>query len=387
MKVPVFCFCLLLACWSCNFKKIEVPQARMFARVVEFGDQYFYFPKSMICTSDDGYVISGFSESNNRRQAFLVRLNNKGEVIWPVQNLGGLKTEGRSAVATSDGGFLLCGYSIQETAGSETQLWVAKFDADGNATQHSFGAWGRTEAPFGIVPASGGNFIIGFTASGAGTNAIRYLLINSNGDSLQDRQVNSTKPFPPLSMIKTANGDVALTGFDMQSNKTMLLITGENGQALSALSTFSAGLVGQALAELPDEGLAVAGYSFEHGGDFYLNAVDKNGLSRWAIPPQFPTGPYDDELWTLHPTHDSQLLVLGYSADNSGVPELYWSKRSSTDGSLLGQDRRYSPSQRLSVIGGDFALCADDGFAICAGLENSPGTLLILKTDPDGNYQ
>lgn len=359
----------------------------MYARVVEFGDQHSYFPKSIICTADGGSVISGFSESNNRRQAFLVRLNDNGDVIWPVQNLGSLKTEGRSAVATSDGGFLLCGYTILETAGSETQLWLAKFDADGNATQRSFGVWGRTETPFGIVPASGGNFIIGFTASGAGTNAIRYLLINSNGDSLQDRQVNSTKPFPPLSMINTADGNVALTGFDIQSNKTMLLITGENGQVLYSLSNFSGGLVGQALAELPDEDLALAGYTFEHGGDFYLNAVDKNGISRWTIPPQFSTGPYDDELWTLHPTHDGQLLVLGYSVGNSGVPELYWSKRSSADGNLLGQDRRFSPSKRLSVIGGDFALCADDGFAICAGLENSPGTLLILKTDPDGNYQ
>ncbi len=388
MKNIWLCLAALPVIWSCNFKKIDAPTAVRFEKTLDFGDYRYYYPKDIIATPDKGSVIVGFSDSNDQHQAFLVRLTESGDVLWGVQNLGGPKTEARAVTATADAGFLVCGWTLAQNQGSDQQIWMAKFDASGNFTQHVFGSPNRTETAFGIVPVSNGNYCIGFSAVTAGIASIRLLFVDgTSGDSLNDVPVNTAKAFPPADMIATADGNIALTGVDFATSKTILLKINETGQVLTPSPNCPANSFGQALAELPDNSLVVAGYAAANNGDFFLTAYSSTGLARWTTPPQFSVGNNDDALWSVCATRDSQLLVLGYTLSYSGSPELYWSKRSAADGNRIWPDDwHYKPANRLSVIGGAVSPCADNGFILCATMENSPGTLLLLKIDAEGEY-
>ncbi|HEA81575.1 MAG TPA: hypothetical protein ENI01_14055, partial [Maribacter sp.] len=94
--------------------------------------------ESILQTEDGGYVAAGFSssadgnvtENNGGADAWVVRLDASGSLIWET-NLGG--SGGDIAVSvdqTIDLGFILAGYT--STAENKRDLWVAQLDASGS---------------------------------------------------------------------------------------------------------------------------------------------------------------------------------------------------------------------------------------------------------------
>ena len=100
-----------------------------------------------IQTSDGGYVIAGYSYSEDEYgNYYIVRTNGEGEVIWERQ----YATEGRygdilqSVIQTGDGGFVLAGYSSGFRQVSSDDYYIVRIDSTGDVlwtagygTQHS----------------------------------------------------------------------------------------------------------------------------------------------------------------------------------------------------------------------------------------------------------
>ena len=103
--------------------------------------------RSVISTSDDGYVAVGYSDSNDGDlaglnkggyDATIVRFDGDGEVGWS-RNFGGANSDLFLSVAiTLDGGYIAAGYSDstnQDLAGLNkggTDAIIVKYDADGD---------------------------------------------------------------------------------------------------------------------------------------------------------------------------------------------------------------------------------------------------------------
>ncbi|MBC8172339.1 MAG: T9SS type A sorting domain-containing protein [Chitinophagales bacterium] len=108
---------------------------------------------SAIQTTAGGYLLGGTSSSNASGDKaegttgtgydidmWIVMLNSAGEVEWE-NTIGGRKDDGaKSLYATSDGGYLIGGYSISDISGDKTEnnvlhstdYWIVKIDATGN---------------------------------------------------------------------------------------------------------------------------------------------------------------------------------------------------------------------------------------------------------------
>ncbi len=139
-------------------------------------------------TSDGGYVLGGYSDSvvsGNKGSATFgnydgwpVKVDANGNKQWERSLGGGGADFLRSIQQTSDGGFIFGGASASGVSGNKTSLsfgsndcWVVKVDASGNKQgEQSFGGTGNDEIN-SLQPTSDGGYILGgYSASGVSGN-------------------------------------------------------------------------------------------------------------------------------------------------------------------------------------------------------------------------
>lgn len=133
-------------------------------------------------TSDDGYILCGYTFSNNgdvtgnhgNFDVWIVKLNALGTITWQ-KTLGGSNADQAKYIQqTDEGGFIVVGNS-KSTTGDVTQnqgdwdYWVVKLDELGNITwQKTLGGSSFDEADSIVKTADGGYILSGRTDSNNG---------------------------------------------------------------------------------------------------------------------------------------------------------------------------------------------------------------------------
>ncbi len=97
------------------------------------GDDYAY---SIQQTSDGGYIVAGktLSFGTGDSDAWVIKLDAKGNVQWQKTYGGEYDDFVHSIQQTSDGGYIVAGYTLSFGAGNDA--WVIKLDAKGNVQWH-----------------------------------------------------------------------------------------------------------------------------------------------------------------------------------------------------------------------------------------------------------
>jgi uncharacterized delta-60 repeat protein len=136
-------------------------------------------------TADGGYVVAGSSDTyTHGDDDFLVyKLNSSGKKAWR-KNYGGTDLDRATAVyPTSEGGFIIAGYSRSYSHGGDDFL-LYKVNASGNKVwRKNFGGTGDDLA-WGVVPLSDGGFVVvGETLSYVTTPGYRDILVYRLGAS------------------------------------------------------------------------------------------------------------------------------------------------------------------------------------------------------------
>ncbi len=100
-------------------------------------------PIDVFETGDGNYIIAGTIDFANRRPIqqnlngdfYLMKVDTLGNILWFKQYGDANYQEMKSAIQTSDGGFLLSGYSITNYPNQERTGYVVKTDSIGNVLQ------------------------------------------------------------------------------------------------------------------------------------------------------------------------------------------------------------------------------------------------------------
>jgi hypothetical protein len=141
------------------------------------------------CTAlNDGYLVVGYTASfgHGSRDVYVVKLTADGDEVW-ARSFGGASWDvGRSIIETSDGHYMICGYTHSSGKGEE-DLLVIKIDRDGKEIwSRTFGGE-RSELGYVVRERDDGQYLVaGITGTfGHEGNTDCYLLcLDRNGDEL-----------------------------------------------------------------------------------------------------------------------------------------------------------------------------------------------------------
>ncbi len=111
------------------------------------GGSEFDIAQSVEQTSDEGYIVAGYSESMNgdvggnygEKDYWIVKLDNTGNMVWETNLGGSLDDEAYDIHQTTDEGFIVAGYSessdfeVSENNGKKDG-WIVKLNSIGEIT-------------------------------------------------------------------------------------------------------------------------------------------------------------------------------------------------------------------------------------------------------------
>jgi hypothetical protein len=122
---------------------VYIVKADEFGQVVwekSFGGEYDEQATSVFETDDDGYVITGYTNSKGAGgvDVYLLRLNSSGEMM--LEKTFGTRADerGKSIIQCKDGGFAIAGHSISSSGDyskeKNKEIYVIKTDLKGDAS-------------------------------------------------------------------------------------------------------------------------------------------------------------------------------------------------------------------------------------------------------------
>lgn len=311
---------------------------------------------SVITTSDGGYVMAGYANSNDgdvkgnhgASDAWVVKLNASGNIVWQ-KALGGTNAdEARSITAASDGGYFIAGITLSndgDVTGKHGgfDAWVIKLDNSGNKVwQKALGSTGYDVGNAIITTSDGGCVMAGDVSANDG-DASGYhggldawvVKLDGKGNIVWQHALGGTSDDEAKSIMPTSDGGYVIAGgtrsfngdvsgfhgagdawvvkLDPVGNKVWQKALGGTGfdYAYSITTTTDGGCVMAGSADSKDGDV-----SGVHGGaDAWMVKLDATGNKVWQKV-QGGTG-YDGGN-AIITTTDGGFIIAGDSFSNDG---------------------------------------------------------------------
>jgi hypothetical protein len=349
--------------------------------------------KSLIQTSDGGYVIAGTTTSfgTGDYDVYVVKLDANGNLQWTKTIGGPASEEGNSLIQTSDGGYAIAGYTSSFGAG-EADVYVVKLDAKGNLQwTKTIGGPGDEIGNSLIQTSDGGYAITGYTTSfGAGGKDVYVVKLDAKGNLQWTKTIGGPKRDWSFSLIQTSDGGYAIAGetesFGAGEWDVYVVKLDANGN-LQWTKTIggSGGEIGFSFIQTSDGGYAITGLTISFGAgeaDVYVVKLDAKGNLQWT---KTIGGPSDEAGYSLIQTSDGGYAIAG-STKSFGAGEanvyviklnangnLQWTK------TIGAKNENFRKSSLIQTSDGGYAIAGTT--SIGAGGED----VHVVKLDKNGH--
>ena len=315
-------------------------------------DDYGY---SVAQTTDGGYIVAGMTNSfgADGSDVFLVKTDAAGDTLWTRTYGESSEDNGRSIAQTSDGGYIVAG----ETgcfATHSNDVYIVKTNAAGDTLWTR--TYGGSDWDYGRSVAQttdGGYIVTGWTSSfGAGGPDVYVLKLSSSGDTVWTRTYGGSDSDVGSSVTQTSDGGYIVTGwtasFGAGYSDFYLVKTDFEGDTLWTRTYGGSDRdYGESVAQTSDGGYIVAGKTESFGAgsyDFYLVKTDALGDTIWT---RTYGGSGYDEARSVSQTPDGGYIVAGRTRSfGAGDYDVYLIKTDSLGYTGIGE----SPTARPEDI-------------------------------------
>ncbi len=247
-------------------------------------------------TTDGGYIVAGWTKSSSFcNLGYLIKTDSDGDTLWTkiLGDDGFIKfTEFYSVQQTTDGGYVAAGFTTCYGAGGY-DVYLIKTDSNGDTLwTNTYGGAGADQGWSVQQTTDGGYIVAGFTESYAIGNLDVYLVkTDSNGDTLWTKTYGGTGYEKGFSARQTSDGGYIVGGYtgtaDMYSRDMYLIKTDSNGDTL--WTKIYGGATGDEESRLviqtSDGGYIATGSTASYGAgshDVYLLKTDSDGDTLWT---------------------------------------------------------------------------------------------------------
>ncbi|WP_247232093.1 SBBP repeat-containing protein [Telluribacter sp. SYSU D00476] len=191
--------------------------------------------------SGNVYVTGGFTGtatfgsttliSNGISDIFIVKYNNKGDVLWAKQAGGPLADQGYGITLDEQGNFYITGYisgtatfgTLSLTSTGERDIFISKYSTNGEVQWARNAGGTNFDSGYGIALDRGGNpYVTGSfqstatfgttTLTSRGSNDVFIAKYNSNGDILWAQQAGGTDSDGVSDIAVDENGNAYIIG-------------------------------------------------------------------------------------------------------------------------------------------------------------------------------
>jgi len=253
-------------------------------------------------TSDGGFIVAGYTDSyagdvsghHGRADFWVVKLDSSGNIVWQKCLGGSDNEEAHSIQQTSDGGFIVAGYTFSndgDVSGNHGGLdfWIVKLNSSGRIEWQKCLGGSSYDWAFSIQQTSDGGYIVaGYSKSNDGdVSGHRGFLedfwvvrLDSSGDIIWKKCLGGTGYDVAYSVQQTSDGGFIVAGYTRSNNGD---VSGHHGSADSA--------------------------------DYWVVKLNSSGNIVWQ---KCLGGRYNDVAYSIQQTSEGGFIVAGYTISNDG---------------------------------------------------------------------
>jgi hypothetical protein len=294
--------------------------------------------RSVQQTSDGGYIIAGCISCNTGgSDVYLIKTDSLGDSLWTRAHVFPFSASGYSVLETRDGGYIIAGVISSITFA--VNVLLMKTDPSGNLLWlRDYGDTLNERARSIQQTTDGGYIITGYTQSfGAGLQDVYLIKTDSLLDTLWTRTYGGSDVDVGWSVQQTTDGGYIITGatssFGAGGTNVYLIKTNSLGDTLWTRTfgdTLGAG-GGSVQQTVPDGGYIITGSTNSSGAGFedvYLIKTDSLGDTLWT---RTIGGIFPDWGNSVQQTPDGGFIIAGVTYSfGAGNTDVYLIK---TDGS------------------------------------------------------
>ena len=292
-------------------------------------------------TSDNGYIVAGYTISNNGNVSgnngysdeWIVKLNPSGTIAWKTCLGGSVGDDATDIKETPDGGYIVAGFSYSSDSDATMTFgsgdyWLLKLDATGNIIwQKNYGGSGYDYCLSVDITSDGGYIMSGYSNStdhditfNHGDYDTWIVKTDADGNIIWQKSYGGSNTEYNNSIFETVDGNYFVVGSSLSNNGDVsgchapntfhdywVFMINSDGDLLwqKCYGGFNGDYATNAI-QTEDKGFIITGYSASNDGD----VTGHHGIS------------YNNDIWTLKINSFGEIVwqkSLGGSDHDSGM--------------------------------------------------------------------